>query len=111
SQNARRLIEAIPGLKAIWLFRRYADVASPDLKLFGPRNGIDNLRPIAANDPEDWRCENLGAATRRVIESFFDEDMSPYDAAALFWYVRNALLFEQRLDEEPSVLLVRYEDL
>ena len=111
SQNAGRLLKTIPGLKAIWLFRRYADVASSDLKLFGPRNGIANLRPIAANDADDWRCQNLGPATRRVVESLFDEDMSPYDAAALFWYVRNALFFEQSLDEEPSVLLVRYEDL
>lgn len=111
SQNAARLLEAIPGLKAIWLFRRFADVASSDLRLFGLRNGIDNLRPIAENDVGDWRGENVGAATREVIAAHFREDMHPCDAAALFWYARNALFFEQGLDDAPSVLLVSYEEL
>src|SRR5690606_13213118 len=111
SQNAGRLLKAIPGLKAIWLFRRFADVASSDLKLFGLRNGIDNLRPIARNDTGDWRAENVRAATREVIAAHFREDMNPFDAAALFWYARNVLYFEQGLDEEPSVLLVSYEEL
>src|SRR5690606_13095890 len=97
SQNAGRLLKAIPGLKAIWLFRRFADVASSDLKLFGLRNGIDNLRPIAENDVGDWRRDNVAAATREVIAAHFREDMHPCAAAALFWYPRNARLFEQGL--------------
>ena len=37
--------------------------------------------------------------------------MSPYDAAALFWYARNDLFFDQHLQEEDRVLLCKYEDV
>ena len=37
--------------------------------------------------------------------------MNPYDAAVLFWYVRNSLYFELGLDQNPKVLLCKYEDL
>ena len=35
----------------------------------------------------------------------------PFDAAALFWWARMQLYFEQHLDQHPSVMLSRYEDL
>ena len=33
--------------------------------------------------------------------------MNPYDAAALFWYARNSLLFDLGLDRNPAVRLLR----
>jgi hypothetical protein len=35
--------------------------------------------------------------------------MSPESAAALFWYVRNALFFEQGLDGRDDVMLASYD--
>ena len=46
-----------------------------------------------------------------VIRSFDMADMSPHDAAALFWYIRNSLYFDCRLDELNNVLPLAYEDL
>jgi hypothetical protein len=37
--------------------------------------------------------------------------MSPYDGAALLWYVQNSKFFSLKLHEDNRVLLVRYDDL
>ena len=37
--------------------------------------------------------------------------MTPHSASGLFWYIRNALFFEQRLDEDARVMPLAYEDL
>jgi hypothetical protein len=36
--------------------------------------------------------------------------MNPYDAAALFWFARNSLYFDLKLEEDSRVILCRYED-
>ncbi len=37
--------------------------------------------------------------------------MTPESAAAIFWYIRNSLFFEQGLDSRHDVMLVAYEEL
>ena len=37
--------------------------------------------------------------------------MSPATAAALFWYIRNGLVFDLGLDRRPDVALVSYDAL
>jgi hypothetical protein len=75
------------------------------------RNGINNLRPIVQSVPLNWRSENVSETTREIVNKYFGEDMDPYDAAALFWVVRNRLFFELELDRRPTVMMCRYEDL
>ena len=112
SQRARELLEALPGSKVLWLYRHYQDVASSNLKAFGMDNGINDIRPIAAGDESNWRAQNATEETRAIIRRHFAEDMNPYDAAALFWYARNRLFFDQGLDRDPGrAMLCRYEDL
>ena len=36
--------------------------------------------------------------------------MNKHDAAALFWFARNQLFFEQGLHQHPRVTMLRYED-
>lgn len=36
--------------------------------------------------------------------------MNPYDAAALFWYVRNYFFFHLNLDKREDVMMCSYED-
>lgn len=96
---------------AIWMFRHYRDVASSNLKRFGIRNGIDNLRPIVEDDPDDWRNAGLSADTREIVRRHFDEHMPPHDASALFWYCRNTLFSAQALELDPKVRTCRYEQL
>ncbi|MEZ4515555.1 MAG: sulfotransferase domain-containing protein [Chloroflexota bacterium] len=110
SQRATELLGAIPHSKILWLYRHYQDVASSNLKAFGMDNGIKDLRPFVNRDPDNWRSQNASEETLATIDRFFAEDMNPYDAAALFWYARNQLFFDQGLDQNPDVILCRYED-
>jgi len=110
SQNAEALLAGLPNARVLWMFRHYADVASSNLVRFGEQNGIKNLRSIAQGG-DDWRAERVSAEVQRVVRAHFDEAMSPWDAAALFWWARNMLFFEQRLDTRADVRTCRYEDL
>lgn len=111
SQNANLLLEGLSQSKALWLYRGYRDVAASNLRMFGVRNGVANLRTIARQTSHNWRSERVSSFARRIVEERFSEDMNPFDAAALFWLVRNDLYFDQRLEVCRDVLLVKYEDL
>ena len=44
-----------------------------------------------------------------MIGKYFSASMNPNDAAALFWYARNRLFFEQDLHLDDRVMSVEYE--
>jgi hypothetical protein len=111
SQHAPSLLAALPNACAVWMFRAYESVAASDLAYFGLHNGERNLRLLLTNDPPNWRAELVPPSTRAVLEQHYAPDMSPHDAAALFWWARNRLFFDLRLDERPDVLLCGYEAL
>lgn len=110
SQNILELLQYFTASKALWMYRNYKDVALSNLKLFGIKNGINDLRPIVENE-ENWVSEKASKQVREVILHYFSENMNPYDAAVLFWYARNSLYFELGLDQNKDVLICKYEDL
>jgi len=105
------LLAHFPGSRAIWIYRDYRDVASSDLVEFGRENGINNIRPIVDGDAHNWRSEGASPETRRLLAGYFSDDMCEGDAAALFWYARNSLFFDLSLADNPSVMMIRYEEL
>ena len=109
SQNAIRILNALPRSKAIWMFRSYKDVVNSNLKRF--QRQVINLRAIDERQPNNWRSEGLSATTHAVVAKYFRDDMSRADAAALFWYTRNVLFYELHLDEHDDVMMCRYENL
>lgn len=111
SQNALTLLDGLPGARAIWMFRHWADVARSNLARFGRDNGIRNLRRVVERRPGDWRAEAVPEPVHRTVAEHFSESMNPFDAAALFWWVRNAHFFALGLADRPDVLPCRYEDL
>jgi hypothetical protein len=111
SQNALELLDYFDNSKAVWMFRNYRGVASSNIKYFGLRNGIDDIRPIAKNEPNNWRSEKVSGWVRETISKHFSENMNPYDAAVLFWFARNSLFFDLGLDANPRVMMCYYEDL
>ncbi len=111
TQRLRTLLNYFPNAKALFMYRRYADVANLDLGKFGPRNAIDNIRPIAAGDMHNWRSAGATPAVRAHIARFFSESMNPNDAAALFWFARNQLYYDLELAAHANVMLCRYEHL
>ena len=111
SQNVLKLLEYFDNSKALWMYRDFRDVAASNLNYFSINNGIKNLRPIVENDISNWISEKVSKNVREIILSHFSENMNPYDAAVLFWYTRNCLYFELGLDQNPNILLCKYEDL
>lgn len=111
SQNTIALLDYFENSKAIWAFRNYKDVASSNLKKFNAENGINDLRPIAHLESNNWRAENVSEKTQQIVKTHFSENMSYADAAALFWYCRNVLFFEQQLEDNERVYLCKYEKL
>jgi hypothetical protein len=111
TQRLRTLLNYFPNAKVLFMYRRYADVASSDLRKFGPRNAIDNIRPIAAGDTHNWRSAGATPQVRAHVARFFSESMNPNDAAALFWFARNQLYYDLELAARGDVMLCRYEHL
>lgn len=110
SQNTPDLLAAIEGARGLWMFRHYGDVARSNLARFGMGNGIRNLRSIVGL-AGDWRSEGVSEDVERVVGRHFSESMNPWDAAALFWWARNALFFERGLDRRGDIRSCRYEEL
>jgi sulfotransferase family protein len=111
TQNILKLLEYFDDCKALWMYRDYKDVVSSNLHVFGINRGSNDLLPIVENDSKNWRSEKVSTDVREVILTHFSEDMNPHDAAVLFWYARNSIYFELGLDQNPDVLLCKYEDL
>ena len=111
SQNILQLLQYFPGSFALWLYRDYRGVASSHIQKWGNKNSINDLRAIVEARPNNWRYEGVSDRIRGIVLKHFAEDMNPYDAAALYWYVRNNCFFHLRLEQNPKVLLCRYEEL
>jgi hypothetical protein len=111
SQNAHQLLDELRASLAIWMFRRFENVAASDLDYFGIQNGRENLRLLLSNDPPNWRADFVPERTRSVLTHFYSAEMDPYDAAALFWWARNSLYFELELESRADVRPVPYERL
>jgi len=111
SQNAPALLAALPHARAIWMFRHWSDVARSNLARFGRANGVRNLARVVERRPGDWRAEAVPESVHRTVAGHYSPDMNPFDAAALFWWVRNAHFFELGLADRPDVMPCRYEDL
>jgi hypothetical protein len=97
SQNALKLLDYFDNLS--------------HLEHWGVKNGINNLRPIIKGQSQNWRCENVSEETKEIVRKHFAEDMNPYDAAALSWFVRNTLFFAMNLDGNHHVMTCKYEHL
>lgn len=111
TQNTPELLSYFDNSTALWMFRGYKDVAASNLKYFGVDNGINDLRPIVNNEPNNWRSEKVSKHVRETISKYFSGDMNPHDAAVLFWFARNSIYFDRELDKNPRVMLCLYEDL
>ncbi|MFC7486360.1 sulfotransferase domain-containing protein [Knoellia sp. CPCC 206453] len=99
----------LPHGRALWVVRDVVERARSEVSKFGPANLIA-LRDIAAGRGElRWQGERLPSASVELVRSFDTESMTSHTAAALFWVVRNQLVFDLGLDARDDVLLVSYD--
>lgn len=111
SQNILHLLNYFEGSKAVWIYRDFKDVAASHVKKWGSINSINDLRAIVDALPNNWRFENVSEDVRNFVLDHYSEQMDPYDAAAVYWIVRNRLFFELNLAENPNILIYKYEQI
>lgn len=112
SQSTDDLLSRFEGAKAIWIYRRYGDVANSCARMQWGPHLKDLARWVARGELEKLgaRGKRISTDTVRLFGKLFRDDLSNEDAACLYWYLRNQLYFELDLDKDPRVLIVQYED-
>ncbi len=112
SQNANSILEFFETAVGLWLFRDFRDVVCSMLEKWGDRVGMTPLESIVQRRQGDWRSEKVDDAMREFVKATMDRlPLSPADAAALFWYLRNLHYFRQGLDRHRRVRLIDYAQL
>jgi hypothetical protein len=111
SQNSIKLLDCFKNSKAIWIYRNFKDVVLSNARKFGMKNGIKDLKSVINNGVNDWRSEHVPQVTINILKKYYDDEMPPYDAAALFWLVRNSFYFDLFLHDYDRVFLCKYEEL
>ena len=112
NQRADAVLADFPRARGLWIHRHYADVARSSLVKWGDhqREVVD---AIAAGDLDRWGWRSRGLTDDMVasIRAVHRPDLTDYEGALLFWWVRNTFFFSLGLDKHPRMLLVGYEDL
>lgn len=110
-------LDLMPGLmqtfspaKALWILRDVEDVVNSATRSF--RNFPAQVGRIAQDrNAAQWRGRGMSDETHALVRKLYHPDMNEPTAAALTWYFRNILFFENGFDRDPRVRLVRYECL
>lgn len=109
SASATQLMDAAGPVKAIWMLRHYPEVARSNVSRFGMDNPYRDLEAIRSRDALDWRYRGATEETCETVASLLSRRLTPFDAAALFWWTRNQLYFDQRLAGDGRIRILRYE--
>jgi hypothetical protein len=109
-QELRSLMDEFSPAKAVWLMRNFEDVVNSMLVSF--RNQAKQVQRIAIDrNGSGWLGKGMSDETHEVVRQLVHPALDDASAAALQWYFRNVLYFEQGLDRDPCVLPVAYEGL
>jgi len=111
--EADRLTELtgyFPHSSIIWVYRQYEAVNASNMVHWpGSKNGLDKI--VVDRTAADWRGKGMTDETWELIKKYYHPNMNVESAQALFWYYRNQLFFDQHLDRDPRVLVLRYENI
>jgi hypothetical protein len=110
SNRALELLEAIPGTRVIWIYRRYQDAVNSALEKWTEHR--EYLRLILEEPGKArWRARNLDAADLALIRKHYTSTLTDPSARALIWYIRGRCYFKQELQQRSDVMLINYEEL
>ena len=112
SQFTDELLSQFDNSKAIWVYRRYQDVANSCARMQWGHQLKDYARWVASGELEKLgaRGNRISDDTVRLFGELFHEGLSIEECACLYWYMRNQLYIELDLHTNPRVLIVNYED-
>ncbi|MFN8454771.1 MAG: sulfotransferase domain-containing protein [Anaerolineae bacterium] len=112
SQFTDDLLSRFAGAKALWVYRRYEDMANSAARMTWGSHLKDLVRWVAHGELDRLgaRGRRISADTVRLFSQLYHPDLSLEDSACLYWYMRNQLYFDLNLHLDARVLLVQYED-
>jgi hypothetical protein len=112
SQFSDALLSRFDNARAIWIYRRYQDVANSCARMKWGSHLKDLVRWVSRGELEKLgaRGKRISVNTINLFGELYREDLSVEDGACLYWYMRNQLYFDLNLYKNPRVLLVQYED-
>ena len=103
------LMETFAPAKTLWVVRDWRDSVNSAIKSFG--NFVPQWQRLAHGDASDWRGRGMSSAIRERLAAMYHPDASEAEGAAIMWFYRNTLFFEQQLDVDARVRVVFYEDM
>lgn len=103
------LMDSFTPAKTLWVVRDWRDSVNSAIKSFG--NFVPQWKRLADGDAKDWRGRGMSPATRELLAALYHPDASEAEGAAIMWFYRNSLFFEQQLAADARVRVVFYEDL
>ncbi len=122
SQYTDTFISSYENSCVVWLYRDYNDVVNSALVKWAEWQKKIVLwvrdhygeADTPTDEPDKWFAiyrERMTPETAEAIRRCADEDLTDAEGAALLWYMRNQLYFDQHLENNSKVLLVKYEDM
>ena len=110
SQYLRSLLDEFEPSKALWVVRNFEDAVNSMVISFP--GFADRIKLIAADRNScGWRGMGMSDETHAIVREHCKSEINEVTAAALKWYYRNILFFEQELDKDNRVKLIAYEQL
>lgn len=110
SDHVDLLLDTFTPAKAIWILRDFRDCVNSCIRNFG---GFAARACAIAEDRHSagWRGRGMSDATWELLRRHARPDMNEATGAALQWYYRNILFFEQGFERDERVMHAHYEDL
>lgn len=108
-ERIRALMDEFVPARTLWVVRDWRDSVHSAIRSFG--NFVPQWKRLVTGDSPDWRGRGMSAETRAMLARLYREEASEAEGAAMMWYYRNVLFFEQALETDPRVKVVFYEGL
>ncbi len=109
SQNAAQILDYFKNSRAVWIYRHYYDNVNSAMKNWKDHKYLYYM--LHDHKKARWRIENVSPEDMELVRRYYNVGISDASTRALVWYLRNRLFFQQKLDENPRVLLINYEKL
>lgn len=102
------LMDTFQPAQTLWVVRDWRDSTNSAIKSFG--NFVPQWARLMKGDTSDWRGHGMSSDTRALLADLYRPGASEAEGAAIMWYYRNVIFFEQ-LADDPRVRVVFYEEL
>ena len=125
SQNGAMILQEFPESRIVWIYRSVGDTVNSAVAKWGAaqrdmvvwignalreHGTLEKAMPSIFEKPDfAIYAEGLSEETCERLKEWTAEPVSVESGAAIMWYVRNHLYFDQALQTHPRALLVNYE--